>query len=86
MKRPEKSWIYCRSNAYTPNKGENIEKEPNKMNYEKVKRKTSYFSEIVKNILVETMEQVLKEKQIWTAVILNVSQTFDRVWHKGLEG
>jgi hypothetical protein len=35
--------------------------------------------------IVEAIEQEIEEKKICTAVFLDVSQAFDRVWHKGLE-
>jgi hypothetical protein len=35
--------------------------------------------------ITEAIEQAREEKKICTAVFLDVSQAFDRVWHKGLE-
>jgi hypothetical protein len=35
--------------------------------------------------IIEAIEQAIEEKKICTAVFLDVSQAFDRVWHKGLE-
>jgi hypothetical protein len=35
--------------------------------------------------IIEATEQAIEDKKICTAVFLDVSQAFDRVWHKGLE-
>jgi hypothetical protein len=35
--------------------------------------------------IIEAIEQAIEEKKICTTVFLDVSQAFDRVWHKGLE-
>jgi hypothetical protein len=35
--------------------------------------------------IIEAIIQAIEEKKICTAVFLDVSQTFDTVWHKGLE-
>jgi hypothetical protein len=35
--------------------------------------------------IIEAIEQAIEEKEICTAVFLDVSQAFDTVWHEGLE-
>jgi hypothetical protein len=35
--------------------------------------------------IVETIEHAIEKRKICTAVFLDVSQAFDRVWNKGLE-
>jgi hypothetical protein len=34
--------------------------------------------------IVDVIEKTLESKRVWSAVILDVAQTFDRVWHNGL--